>query len=104
MEIPEPYGVSAAPNACKVKGELVNRKKGADGQSEIWEVRVEAAESVEQLPNFAESRVGEVITVIVPPDTEHKLAEGDRLKVKLAFEGSEHGGEFFLQGGQVRKL
>ncbi|HYP01978.1 MAG TPA: hypothetical protein VER76_17440 [Pyrinomonadaceae bacterium] len=104
MEIPERYGVSAAPNACKVKGELLSRKTGPDGQSEIWKVKVEASENVEELPNFAESRVGEIITVIIPPDTEHKLAEGDRLKAKLAFEGSEHGGEFFLQGGQVRKL
>ena len=104
MEIPEPYGVSAAPNACKVKGELLSKKKGPDGQSEIWEVKVEKAENVDELPNFGQNRVGEVIKVIVPPDTEHKLAEGDRLKVKLAYEGSEHGGEFFLQDGQVRKL
>ncbi|HJR07372.1 MAG TPA: hypothetical protein VJ842_08960 [Pyrinomonadaceae bacterium] len=104
MEIPEPYGVSAAPNACKVKGELLSKKKGPDGESEIWKVKVEATENVEELPNFCQSRVGEVITVIIPPDTEHKLEKGDRLNAKLTFEGSEHGGEFFLQGGQVRKL
>jgi hypothetical protein len=104
MEISQPYGISAAPNACKVKGELLSRKKGPDGHSEIWKVKVEATENVEELPNFAKSRVGEVITVVIPPDTKHKLAEGDRLNAKLAFEGSEHGGEFFLQGGQVRKL
>ena len=104
MELPEPYGVNAAPNACKVKGELVSKKKGPDGQSEVWEVKVEAAESIEEMPNFAQNRVGEIITVVVPPDTEHKLAKGDRLKAKLAFEGNEYGGEFFLQDGQVRKL
>jgi hypothetical protein len=104
MEISQSYGVSAAPNACQVKGELLSKKKGPDGRSEIWKVKVEAAENVDELPNFAESRVGEVITVIIPPDTKHRLAKGDRLKARLAFEGNEHGGEFFLQGGQVRKL
>ena len=103
-ERPEMYGVPAAPNACLERGRLESVKPGPEGQGHVWELLVEETEDENDLPNFARSRRGEVVSVLVPPGEGARLKKGDRVEARLSFEGDERGGTFFLKEGGTRKL
>lgn len=104
MDVPGPYGVIAAPNASRLRGKLLSIKPGPGGQGSTLELKVEEAHDVGELANFAKGRVGEVISVLVPPGTKHKFKAKDQVELQVKFEGDARGGEFFLSEGKARKL
>jgi hypothetical protein len=104
FERPEMYGVPAAPNDCVVRGRLERVGPGPGGQGRAWELKVEETDDVEGRPNFARSRLGDVVSVLVPPGQGKGFKKGDRVEARLTYEGDERGGSFFLCGGEARKL
>jgi hypothetical protein len=101
---PEPMGVPAAPNASRVRGRLLSIEPGEEGQGTIWKVKVDASLDVDKLPNFARAHIGKVIEIIVPPDCRHKVVRGYNIEARVAYDGDERGGAFFLIENDVRKL
>jgi hypothetical protein len=103
-ERPDAYGVPAAPNESVVRGALEGAGPSPEGQGRLWELKVEETDDVGGMRNFARPRVGEVISVLVPPGEGRGIKEGDRVEARLSYEGDERGGSFFLKEGGARKL
>ncbi|MGA9995872.1 MAG: hypothetical protein WBP93_10675 [Pyrinomonadaceae bacterium] len=91
------------PNESKVRGRLLSIKPEADGEGSVWEIAVEAAEDVDNTPNFAKSHVGETIKVYVNAEDEHSIAEQDEIEAHVSYRGDEHGGRFALSGDVQKK-
>ena len=104
MDRPESLGVPAAPNASRVRGRLVSIRPGPEGQGAIWEIAVAESEDVDNLPNFGRVQIGRTISVYVHPGSSHALAENDAVEARVAFQGDERGGAFFLIEDDARRL
>ena len=104
FERPDTFGVPAAPNECVVRGRISRVGPSPEGEGRIWELKVEEAEDVGGMRNFARTRVGEEISVLVPPGEAKGLKKGDRVEARLSYEGDERGGTFFLKEKGARKL
>jgi hypothetical protein len=104
FERPDTYGVPAAPNECLVRGHVKSVAPSPEGDGRLWELKVEEAEDVGGMRNFALSRVGEEISVSVPPGEAKGVKKGDRVEARLSYEGDERGGIFFLKEKGARKL
>lgn len=103
-ERPEAYGVQAAPNECRVRGAITGVGPSPEGEGRVWELKVEEAEDVGDMRNFARTRVGETVNVFVPPGEAGKLKKGDRVEAHVSYEGDARGGMFFLKERSARKL
>lgn len=104
FERPDMYGVPAAPNECLVRGRVHQVGPAPEGEGRILELKVEEAEDIGGMPNFARTRVGETINVFVPPGEAKGLKKGDHVEAHVSFEGDERGGMFFLKEKGARKL
>jgi hypothetical protein len=104
FERPDISGVPAAPNECLVRGPVNSVGPSPEGVGHVWKLKVEEAEDVDGMRNFARTRVGDEITVFVPPGEAKSLKKGDRVEAHLSYEGDEHGGTFFLKEKGARKL
>lgn len=101
-ERPDTYGVPAAPNECVVRGHVKSVGPSPEGEGRLWGLEVEEADDVSGMRNFA--RVGEEISVFVPPGEAKGIKKGDRVEAHVSYEGDERGGTFFLKEGRARKL
>ena len=97
-------GAQVKPNASKVRGKLVGIKPEPDGYGANWEIAVDEANDVDDLPNFARSHIGKVIDVYVHPELKSDLIEKDNLEVRVTYRGDERGGRFALIDNDVHKL
>lgn len=104
FERPDTYGVPAAPNECVVRGPVKSVGPSPGGEGHLWELKVEEADDVGGMRNFARARVGEEISVLVPPGEAKGIKKGDRVEARLSYEGDERGGTFLLKEGGARKL
>jgi hypothetical protein len=104
FERPDISGVPAAPNECLVRGTINSVGPSPEGEGHVWKLKVEEAEDVDGMRNFARTRVGEEINVFVPPGESKSLKKGERVEAHISFEGDEHGGTFFLKEKGARKL
>lgn len=91
------------PNASKVRGKLISIKPEPDGYGSNWEIEVDHADNVGNLPNFARSHVGQIISVYVHPELKHDLMEKDKLEARVTYRGDERSGRFALIEDDVRK-
>jgi hypothetical protein len=104
FERPDAYGVPAAPNASVVRGTITSAGPAPGGEGRVWELKVEETDDVGEMRNFARTRVGEEISVLVPPGEAKGLKKGDRVEAHLSYEGDERGGTFLLKEKGARKL
>jgi len=104
FERPDAYGVPAAPNECVVRGPVKSNRPSPEGAGRLWEMTVEETDDVEGRRNFARARVGEEISVLVPPGEAKGVKKGDRVEARLSYEGDERGGTFILKEGGARRL
>ena len=102
MEYTEPSGVPAAPNECKVRGKVVSVEPGPEGVGSAWQIELHEAEDVGDMPNFARTRIGDTITVLVHPKIKERPAEGQAIQAQITYQGDEQGGAFFLSSGDTR--
>ncbi len=104
FERPDMYGVPAAPNECVVRGKVASLGPAPEGEGRVLGLKIEEAEDVDGMPNFARTRVGQQINVFVPPGEAKGLKKGDRVEARVSYEGDERGGMFFLKEKGARKL
>src|SRR3954470_13138604 len=97
FERPDTYGVPAAPNESVVRGTINSVGPALEGEGHVWKLKVEETEDVEGMRNFARTRVGETVSVLVPPGEAKSIKKGDRVEARLSYEGDEHGGTFILK-------
>ena len=104
FERPDAYGVPAAPNECLVRGTINGVAPPPEGEGHVWKLKVEESDDVDGMRNFARTRVGDEISVFVPPGEAKGLKKGDRVEAHLSYEGDERGGTFVLKEKGARKL
>jgi hypothetical protein len=104
FERPDISGVPAAPNECVVRGRINRISPSPEGEGHLWELKVEETDDVEGMRNFARTRVGDEISIFVPPGAARSLKKGDRVEARLSYEGDEHGGMFFLKEKGAKAL
>lgn len=103
-ERPDTYGVPAAPNECVVRGPVKSVGPAPEGEGRVLVLKVEEADDVGGMRNFARARVGEEISVLAPPGGAKGVKKGDRVEARVSYEGDERGGAFFLKDGRARKF
>jgi hypothetical protein len=96
-------GISAVPNASRVRGQLLRISSDTGGRGSFWEIAVHEASDVPGMPNFAAAHIGKTITVYVHPELKHGFKQGDAVEAQVAYRGDERGGQFALVEDDVQK-
>ncbi len=104
MSSPEPSAVPVIPNCSRVRGRLVQIRSEPGGDGSEWEILVQEAGDIENLPNFVKAHVGERIRVYVHQQLKHNFTEKELLEARVAFRGDERGGRFVLIGDDARRV
>jgi hypothetical protein len=93
--------VQAAPNGSRISGTVAAVESLDD--SVLITVRVDSAESVGTLANFAHRYVGRTLKMQSALQAQC-IRPGDRIVARVSFEGNDSGGGFVSLASQLCKL
>ncbi len=97
-------GVSAIPNASRVCGTLERVVPEDDGYGTVWEIAIDEAQDVDDMPNFAQPYVGALIRAWMHPQLHSDAKEKDKVQACVAYRGDAHGGRFVVIDDDVHKI